>query len=82
MIAGPSPSQINLPSSSQSVNGFTLTQMQTQPEVIEIDDDAEDDLPEIVDELYCILRSKVVGLQYYQGSFFHQVILGSMLTLN
>ena len=56
--------------------------MQTQPGVIEIDDDAEDDLPEIVDELYCILRSKVVGLQYYQGSFFHQVILGSLLDLN
>lgn len=62
---GPSSSQTRVSSSSQTANLNT----HTQAEIIEIDDDEEDgDMQqEDMDELYCILLSKVVGLQYYRG---------------
>lgn len=64
-LGGPSSSQNRVSSSSQTTNLNT----HTQAEIIEIDDDEEegDVQQEDTDELYCILLSKVVGLQYYRG---------------
>ncbi|KAH8119200.1 SNF2 family N-terminal domain-containing protein [Phellopilus nigrolimitatus] len=64
-LAGPSSSQTRVPSSSQSVNdGGTIT----QGNVIEIDDnDEEYSEEEPKDELYCMMSSQVVGVQYYKG---------------
>lgn len=36
--------------------------------VIDISDDEEEiDEPEVIDELYCVLNSQVVGVRYYNG---------------
>ena len=53
--AGPSSSQVS--NSSKSVS----------TPAIEISDEEEAGEPEVIDELYCVLNSQVVGVRYYNG---------------
>jgi hypothetical protein len=52
----------------------------SQGDIIHIDDDEDiDNAPEDVNELYCQLRTTIVGIQYYDGKPLWRC-LGSSLT--
>ncbi|THH08085.1 hypothetical protein EW145_g2943 [Phellinidium pouzarii] len=66
-IAGPSSSQTRVSSYSQSTTGnrgSTLTQGVTELSDEEENEESEE---ESKDELYCVMSTQVVGLQYYKG---------------
>ncbi|KAL5485063.1 ARC19 [Sanghuangporus weigelae] len=63
-IAGPSSSQAS--SSPQAPTTHRSTELMPN-DVIEVVDDEDEPDPETRDELYCVLETQVVGVQYYAG---------------
>ncbi len=67
-IAGASSSQTKVASSSQHSASTSVNRSRTfDADVIEIGSDDDNEVEEVRDELYCMLNTKVVGLQYYKG---------------
>ncbi|KAI5123845.1 hypothetical protein M0805_005664 [Coniferiporia weirii] len=67
-LAGPSSSQTAVPSSSQStVASRGGTRIQHDVTFIDDGDEAEEPKEETRDELYCMMSTQVVGVQYYKG---------------
>ncbi|KLO20367.1 hypothetical protein SCHPADRAFT_897662 [Schizopora paradoxa] len=66
-IAGPSSSQTQASSSHRSASTSANRSHTSGPDVMELDSDDDNDVEEVRDELYCMINTKVVGLQYYKG---------------